>query len=877
MVGRIDDTARVATHLERRASPALLVSGPAGIGKSCLVEHVIAQRPAQTICRLRAGPSMRTSPYEGLSMMLPEVMAGVGGDRVGVAQSVLDHWAKAPPDIVYVDDVPNADLETLVVLFHVVRQGLSTLLITARDGEPIPAPVLALAEEGMLETVRLGPLDEDDIGVLLREVLDGRVEGPTVRRLYDRSAGNPLLLRELVRGSVADGSLRAQSGIWRWDASVDAAAGIEDLALRNLSALTPEASRLFDCLALVGDCAGEVAARIAGAPAQQELLDQQLAVFVADGTVLRVAHPLFAEAAIAQMGKIARHDRLRALLVALGSDELTPADRLRTVRWRREVNDPMGGLELADAAALALRLFDVPLAIELGQAAHDRGDDTGTLPLALALIYAGELDEAATTLDRAVEQARSEGDRVFAAITRTLNRGYRDGFDHSIADEYEQLEGSLSEPGLQGFVRSERVSALTFAGCLREAIALGEPHVRGPRKEAWEAWEALPYLPGWGMAASILGRTDEVFATLAVLEPGAVQHLGRHVAWFHFIESHSAVLHGDFARAADAIERFAHEAHVAMVPGVPAVLYAEKLGTIAWLRGDVVAAQRGLGEAVALSDVPESSFRRVVPLAYLAMAHALAGDRARARACADAAADSVALLPLGRGYAAQADAWATAAAGDLTGAHRIALAGVDACEQAGLDSPALWCAVDALRFNPSAGVARRVVELAPPVDGPLAAAFAGMGQAWLAKDSDTMMQAARSFSSLDARVYAADAAGLAATLAAARGLRSSARAAVAMSESIRSSCPGLRWAAPSDHIDDPRATDHSLLWAALTPREREVVALAAAGGTNAAIAGALGLSVRTVEGHVHRAMAKLSVTSRAELEPFVSVSADPAS
>jgi DNA-binding CsgD family transcriptional regulator len=871
MVGRIADTAQITAHLDRPAAPALLVSGPAGIGKSCLVEHAIAQRPGQSVCRLRAGPSMRTSPYEGLSMMLPEVMAGVGGDRVGVAQSVLDHWAKVPPDIVYVDDVPNADPETLVVLFHVVQQGLSSLLITARDGEPIPGQVLALAEEGMLDTVRLGPLAEADIGALLREVLGGRVDGPTVRRLYDRSAGNPLLLRELVRGSVADGSLHERAGVWRWDASATAATGIEDLALANLSSLSPEASKLFDCLALLGDCPVPVVDRIAGAAAQRELLAQQVAELDSDEDVLRVAHPLFAEVAVAQMGRIARHDRLRSLLIALRGSDLTPADQLRTVRWRLEVGDAMTPTELSAGAALALQLFDIPLSIELGQAAHDGGDDSGTLPLALALIYAGDLEGAAVALDRAVAQAESEGDRVFAAVTRTLNRGYRTGFDHSIADEHRRLEDSLADPALVGFVRSERTSALTFAGHLREAVALGEPFVRGPHVEAWEA---LPYLPGWGMAASILGRTDEVFEALAVLGPGALQHLGRHVAWFHFIESHSAVLHGDFSRAEAAIERFAEQAHVAMVPGVPAVLYAEKLGTIAWLRGDVVAAQRGLGEAVALSDVPESSFRRVVPLAYLAMAQALAGDAVRARATADAARASVVLLPLGRGYAAQADAWAAAAGGDLTGAHRIALAGVEQCVEAGLDSPALWCAIDAFRFNPSVGAARRIVDLAPPVDGPLATAFGGVGRAWLDKDPDAMVAVAQALASIEARPYAADAASAAASLAAALGRRSSARVAAAMSASIRSECPGLRWSAPSDLVGDPRSTDRSVLLSGLTTREREVTALAAAGGTNAAIADALGLSIRTVEGHVHRAMAKLSVTRRIELEPFGSVLAD---
>jgi DNA-binding CsgD family transcriptional regulator len=52
----------------------------------------------------------------------------------------------------------------------------------------------------------------------------------------------------------------------------------------------------------------------------------------------------------------------------------------------------------------------------------------------------------------------------------------------------------------------------------------------------------------------------------------------------------------------------------------------------------------------------------------------------------------------------------------------------------------------------------------------------------------------------------------------------------------------------------------------LTPSERRVAALAATGRTNAEIAQALFLAVRTVEGHLTHVYRKLDVGSRAELE-----------
>lgn len=51
----------------------------------------------------------------------------------------------------------------------------------------------------------------------------------------------------------------------------------------------------------------------------------------------------------------------------------------------------------------------------------------------------------------------------------------------------------------------------------------------------------------------------------------------------------------------------------------------------------------------------------------------------------------------------------------------------------------------------------------------------------------------------------------------------------------------------------------------LSPREREVLQLIAEGNTNAVIANKLTLSVRTIEAHRARIMAKLHINSHAEL------------
>jgi Response regulator containing a CheY-like receiver domain and an HTH DNA-binding domain len=108
---------------------------------------------------------------------------------------------------------------------------------------------------------------------------------------------------------------------------------------------------------------------------------------------------------------------------------------------------------------------------------------------------------------------------------------------------------------------------------------------------------------------------------------------------------------------------------------------------------------------------------------------------------------------------------------------------------------------------------------------------------------------------MGALLLAADAAAQAAVVLTRQGLRGSAAAAAARARSLAESCEGARTPAL-------RAVAQPL---PLTDREREIATLAAGGLSNREIAERLVLSVRTVEGHLYRACAKLGVSDRAGL------------
>jgi DNA-binding NarL/FixJ family response regulator len=112
---------------------------------------------------------------------------------------------------------------------------------------------------------------------------------------------------------------------------------------------------------------------------------------------------------------------------------------------------------------------------------------------------------------------------------------------------------------------------------------------------------------------------------------------------------------------------------------------------------------------------------------------------------------------------------------------------------------------------------------------------------------------------MGALLLAADAAAQAAAAHTRHGERGSAQAASSRAHRLAQACEGAR----------TPALAALALPLPLTGREREIVTLAAGGLSNRQIAERLVVSVRTVEGHLYRACAKLGVSDRSELASVV--------
>lgn len=266
IVGREAELRELRDVVDGPGPPCVVfVEGEAGVGKTALLEAVVAEAAAAGSLVLRARPTAAEagSSFAALHDLLGPVIDGLprlpAPQRRALAAALLLEDSVDPVDprlvglaclsllealpgavVLVIDDWQWLDPATLAVLSFVVRRvepGGAKVLATVRSGEAdeaLAALVRALPADQALE-LALAPLDAGDIGRLVHARTGERVSPPAVARLHHACAGNPLMALELVRAS-----------------SSDAATDIRRLLARRLAALSPDARGALRFVAALG-------------------------------------------------------------------------------------------------------------------------------------------------------------------------------------------------------------------------------------------------------------------------------------------------------------------------------------------------------------------------------------------------------------------------------------------------------------------------------------------------------------------------------------------------------------------------------------------------------------------------------------------------
>jgi DNA-binding CsgD family transcriptional regulator/DNA-binding transcriptional ArsR family regulator len=458
----------------------ILVSGPAGIGKSRLVEEAVADAPG--VVRGRCVAEDGTPPlWPWLRILrripadlLPADMAGAAalaamdaresaGERFRLLARLTDTLVAAAEDlkglVIVIEDLHDADDVSLALLRQLAAEATqSRLLVIGTHRDAVPRRTFGflktladLAHSRAAQSVPLAPLAESDVAEYLAILPDGAALASEV---HQRTGGLPLLVSAMAR------LLGQASG----------ATGGRD----RLPALPPADLRLL-VAEMLGGLDFDVRATVAAAGVLGEDLDlallaevtglspatvtdhltllTQAGILTAAGSAplrYRFAHALVREGVVAESATVAALFHRKAALSLqrmVGADPVHSARiaahwqratddadaRRATVRWSRTAAGyALSVLAFEDAVRLLHQAMDALARTEAGYA--ERAELL--IELATAEYYAGLIPQSSRHCHDAADAAdaasrpdlltaaalviRGVGDPVIAARTATL-------------------------------------------------------------------------------------------------------------------------------------------------------------------------------------------------------------------------------------------------------------------------------------------------------------------------------------------------------------------------------------------------------------------------------------------------------------------------
>lgn len=521
LYGRTAEVARMLERVEAQRAgeaPALVLAGPAGIGKTRLLAQAVALAGSSAL-RVTAPGDTSYALVRELTREADTLLSERGGAREGAAWQALaalePAWGEALPALepraqegrlrqalalvlaglaaaggllVAIDDWEAADAASRALLLPLLarRQGDGLAWVLAGDfvqeqTTESCAPTSGGSGDAFdgLEALALAPLGDDAVAKLAISALAGPAREEVVAFVLERAEGNPLRVRELLAHQLVTGALARVHGEWRLDLS---RATLPELlahgARETLATLSAPARELAGMAAVLGPaCDLVLLSRLTPDLPLFEALAELEAAGLVERDEQRVRFSGAAhEAALEGLADPARWHRAAARLY---EDDPDTGALTQRARHLLAAKDPQA-VDVALAAARAnLALNQLDTARGLLAAARELGaasEETLRLEADLARMQ-GDMARARALYVQAIALARAE--HLEAALCRELASAGRAALvvnDASAARTL--LDEALTLARKQGEPAQEARCLMTlgrldfFAGDTAHALAL---------------------------------------------------------------------------------------------------------------------------------------------------------------------------------------------------------------------------------------------------------------------------------------------------------------------------------------------------------------------------------------------------------------------
>ena len=375
--------------------PGIVVTGPAGVGKTRLVTEAVRG----TDCVRAAGsPESRGIPFAAFAHLLPE--------------SVTLHRALrllSGVRLLLVDDAHWLDEASAALVHQLAVHGRTRLVVVATDGAPVPGAVSRLWTGELLPRLAVEPLPAEETAQLAAAGAGRPLEPLTVRRLHRLCRGDLRLLRDLLGAVRESGLLTRVPGTdeWAWRGPVPLTPAVREHTAPVLDRTGPGERETLDRLAFAEPLAADADAFD---PDVLEHLEAAGLIHLDERHGLRLVHPLHGPALRATAG------RLRARRLTGTPGRYAPALTAEAATLARRIADadvrplptPVGEWLAAEGGPVppgyaAVRARYARLRGDLREAAawaRQGADDTACrVELALAAAQSGDAETALGALD----------------------------------------------------------------------------------------------------------------------------------------------------------------------------------------------------------------------------------------------------------------------------------------------------------------------------------------------------------------------------------------------------------------------------------------------------------------------------------------------
>jgi predicted ATPase len=316
-----------------------LITGPAGIGKSRLLEELVAAESLgpEQVAVGRSYPYASSTPWEPVAELIrseyqlpvelgpreaaarvaatfpepwpPQLEAGLTvalgspvsevSELQGFSPAERQEWIRNSvirslgtegdaPLLLVLEDLHWADQTTLEALCRLPEVGLPGPILAILIARP-PLPgetTLAQLLESIEDRIDLGPLATEHARELLDKLL-GRHElpAPFLARLIDRAEGNPLFIEEMLKAILRSEAITEEAGVWKATGDLeglDVPDTIESVLSTRIDGLDSASKSVLQYAAIVGRrfWNGVVADALARRPVDEELAQLLEGAFV---------------------------------------------------------------------------------------------------------------------------------------------------------------------------------------------------------------------------------------------------------------------------------------------------------------------------------------------------------------------------------------------------------------------------------------------------------------------------------------------------------------------------------------------------------------------------------------------------------------------